>query len=376
MEVGTLVPTSAVAGTGTVTLLDAGDRGERSEGCNLRGADERFERHTRLASAASSSDDRDNLPTTRAGLLHAFASRARRATCPTAGPGHGTSERGAGACPRVNGPRQSHLGTRGGWARERSPRVPDDSRGLLFDIGSDEARRERDHLLVSVAGSYPWRALVVVRSASSGASCLMADLAHNRARGPCLDRPRESRWPRGIRGPDGSAETSRLQIAATPHVRSPVRHQAGLPRTYHGSGGSDAVRDSAAGMPWDTTSRPQHRPSPAEPGLKGFRWERPDLCSRHSPVASRGSVGRGANRRHATEAVLLDPMARSPPSSLVARPALAASKGVYGTTASRDHWPGMPLSSCRPRSRNSMPDPTVRSRTVLDASTSPAPLAP
>ena len=61
MEVGTLVPTSPAAGSGTVTLFDAGDRGERSLGCYVRGAAERFERHTRLAFPASSSKDPGSL---------------------------------------------------------------------------------------------------------------------------------------------------------------------------------------------------------------------------------------------------------------------------------------------------------------------------
>src|SRR5580693_9356394 len=46
---------------------------------------------------------------------------------------------------------------------------------------------------------------------------------------------------------------------------------------------------------------------------------------------------------------------------------------VPRSTANSRHWPGMPFSSCAPRSMNSMPDPATRSLTVLETSTSSAP---
>src|SRR5262245_61156015 len=42
-----------------------------------------------------------------------------------------------------------------------------------------------------------------------------------------------------------------------------------------------------------------------------------------------------------------------------------------GATAKRCHSPGTPLRACMPRSSNAMPEPTTRSFTVLETSTSP-----
>src|SRR5262245_13883079 len=42
-----------------------------------------------------------------------------------------------------------------------------------------------------------------------------------------------------------------------------------------------------------------------------------------------------------------------------------------GATAKRCHAPGTPLRACMPRSSNAMPEPTTRSFTVLETSTSP-----
>src|SRR5436309_13235954 len=55
---------------------------------------------------------------------------------------------------------------------------------------------------------------------------------------------------------------------------------------------------------------------------------------------------------------------------------LSALPGSCQATEESSHSPGTPLSSWTPCSENSMPEPTTRSLTVRDTSTSPGPASP